>query len=148
MHICTCIHQPHPSSNSPPRPPPPPQKKQAGGFRPEDARFYAANVLSALEYIHGKGAQPAAVVVGCGAASAANTPNTNNPDPPLWTPTSRLTGVAYRDLKPENLLLSPSGYLKASKRSSAQQAVEIYIPFGTHAPKTAHTSTNPSTPYP
>lgn len=33
----------------------PSPKPQAGGFRPEDARFYAANVLSALEYIHGKG---------------------------------------------------------------------------------------------
>lgn len=30
-------------------------RTKAGGFRTEDARFYAANVVSALEYIHGKG---------------------------------------------------------------------------------------------
>lgn len=46
-----------------------------GGFQKEHAQFYAACVVSAFDYIHGK-------------------------------------GVAYRDLKPENLLVDARGYLK------------------------------------
>lgn len=49
--------------------------RQAGRFSKEYTKFYAAQIVLVLEYLHAK-------------------------------------NVVYRDLKPENLLISPSGYLK------------------------------------
>ena len=50
-------------------------RTRCGGFYHEHARFYAACVIEALSYMHGK-------------------------------------GVAYRDLKPENMMIDNTGYVK------------------------------------
>ncbi len=50
-------------------------RSEHGGFTSAHARFYAANLAAALEYVHS-------------------------------------LGIAYRDLKPENLVFDGTGYLK------------------------------------